>query len=401
VATLTRRHYIDNAPTTTLTGSINASTTTVVVASLSGFPTSFPYPVTMGMGTTSAEQIIVSSAVGTTLTVIRNSNGQGAFSHPAGENFNHTANAIEYDEANAHINATTGVHGITGAVVGTTDTQTLSNKTFANTTFNAVGGVPGINFTVGAGTDNPWVSRNASNVVVAKVDGNGLITGVNIAATAGITAATTITATGTVTAGALTTAGTVTGGSVVSSADLTGSTGRVTAVAAVTLAGTTHALQTGTSAGSNLAFDTGRIQARNAGAVSTLILNDLGGAITLGAASSTTTVAGTLALPGTQNFTGSAKYTNALLDAAGRPLYQSGVKAYPFSASSSLTLTTTFPTAFTSTPVVVVSCNQGAGGAVGSLALITSLTTTTFICRVDLTAAQSFTLNLQWVAIGQ
>jgi hypothetical protein len=323
VATLTRRHYIDNAPTTTLSGSINASTTTVVVASLSGYPTSFPFPATMGMGTTSAEQITVISTVGTTLTVTRNANGQGAFSHPAGEIFNHTANAVEYDEANAHVNASTGVHGITGAVVGTTDTQTLSNKTFANTTFNAVGGVPGINFTVGAGTDNPWVSRNAANAVVAKVDGLGTITGVTLAATAGITAATTITATGTITGGAVTTAGTVTGGSVVSSADLTGSTGRLTAVAAVTLAGTTHALQIGATASSNLAFDTGRVQARNNGVVAALGINNLGGAVAIGAAGSAVTMPGTLAVTGSLD-TARTRLSGASVGAAASGFTENG-----------------------------------------------------------------------------
>ena len=140
---MTRRHYIDNAPTTTVTTGINTSTPTIIVASLVGYPTQFPWPATLDLGTASAEQVLVTAAAGTTLTVTRNSNGLGAFSHPAGATLDHTANAIEFDEANDHVNKSTNVHGITGAVVGTTDIQTLSNKTIVNAVMNATGGVPG------------------------------------------------------------------------------------------------------------------------------------------------------------------------------------------------------------------------------------------------------------------
>lgn len=399
---MTRRHYIDNAPTTTLSGSINASTTTVVVASLSGYPTSFPFPATMGMGTTSAEQITVISTVGTTLTVIRNANGQGAFSHPAGEIFNHTANAVECDEANAHVNASTGVHGITGAVVGTTDSQTLSNKTFANTTFNAVGGVPGINFTTGATSDNPWVARNPSSTIVAKVDGLGTITAVTLAATAAITAATTITATGTVTGGALTTAGNVTGSSLIGSADVTTSTARQTAVAAVTLASTTHAEQIGATASANMAFDTAHIQARNNGSAAAISVNSLGGDVTIGTSGSAITIPGTITAAGTVNLTGSVRVTGLLLNAAGaQPLFQGGLKLYTFSAQSAVTLTTTFPTAFANPPAIGLGIASAAGAVVGATALITAVTATNFTARMDLTTSQSLTVNLHWVAIGQ
>jgi hypothetical protein len=65
---------------------------------------------------------------GNTLTIARGIDGSTGVAHSAGAIVRHMVVGRDLSEANTHIEATTG-HGATGAVVGTTNTQTLTNKT--------------------------------------------------------------------------------------------------------------------------------------------------------------------------------------------------------------------------------------------------------------------------------
>lgn len=122
------RNYA-NAPATTLTGSCTALATTITVASTAGLPISFPYIAILDRATNLEEVVLVTAAAGNTLTITRGYDSTTAFSHTINAEFVHGTAAIDHREANSHVNATSGVHGLTGTPVGTTDTQTLTNKT--------------------------------------------------------------------------------------------------------------------------------------------------------------------------------------------------------------------------------------------------------------------------------
>jgi hypothetical protein len=131
------RYYSSTAIDTTLTGSINGSATSITVASVSGFPASYPYTLALDYDTASEELVNVTAAAGTTLTIVRGQDGTSGTAHDAGAPVKHVASARDYREPQEHIAASSAIHGVTGSVVGTTDTQTLSNKTLTTPTIGS------------------------------------------------------------------------------------------------------------------------------------------------------------------------------------------------------------------------------------------------------------------------
>jgi hypothetical protein len=131
------RYYSSTAVDTTLTGAVNASATTITVAAVSGFPASYPYTLALDYDTSSEELVNVTAAAGTTLTIVRGQDGTSGVSHDAGAAVKHVISGRDLREPQEHMAASSSVHGVTGSVVGTTDTQTLSNKTLTTPTIGS------------------------------------------------------------------------------------------------------------------------------------------------------------------------------------------------------------------------------------------------------------------------
>jgi len=155
------RYYSAIAQDTTLSAPATNSATSITVSATTGFPTSYPYVLAVDYGASAEELVNVTAAAGLTLTVTRAFNGSSAVAHATGAVVRHVIVAQDMSELQAHINSqtlsttgayTSGVHGVAGSVVGTTDTQTLTNKTISGAS-NTITNVPVSTGISGLGTN--------------------------------------------------------------------------------------------------------------------------------------------------------------------------------------------------------------------------------------------------------
>lgn len=150
------RFYSANAQPTVLTSSITPSQTTVNVQQDVGFPSSVPFIIAIDYNTSSEEVCLVTARAGTNFTVTRAYDGTSGTSHNAGAAVRHTWSAVDGTDSRAHEGSASGVHGVAGPLVGTTDAQVLTNKSLTSPTIT--GTVAGGASYTGPTVTNPTVT---------------------------------------------------------------------------------------------------------------------------------------------------------------------------------------------------------------------------------------------------
>jgi len=134
------RNYSSISEPKTLTANVTSVATQITLNNVTGLP-SAPYVLVLNPDTANEEAVLVTTdQTGVTSPTLKVSRaietGASAKTHTNGDTVKHMIVGTDLQLAHDHIDNTTTAHGATGAVVGTTNTQTLTNKTLTSPKIN-------------------------------------------------------------------------------------------------------------------------------------------------------------------------------------------------------------------------------------------------------------------------